>query len=250
MAFDKAEKARRRALKAGPYPKPRGRVPRGSNGVKQRWDNERGGWQDVAAPAWSSTLDFPELGAVVALAAAANPADAVVAAPAVPIAAAPAVTWDAPTIWQLEDERSEKRTVSNAHARLHEHVQLTPRGSRAHTFEHISPGGTTRLEQYTSPAVARAMREERAGCRTRIAQARVEGRVRCYWTACMHCGTSRRIKPDGCMPPHSIGPSLNARERAAYRESEAYAEHGWECPGSHEYYGPCESASEEESDED
>ena len=54
------------------------------------------------------------------------------------------------------------------------------------------------------------------------------------------------------MPPHSIGPTLNARQRAEYRESEAYAEHGWECLGSRVYYGPrCEESdeSEEESEE-
>ena len=78
----------------------------------------------------------------------------------------------------------------------------------------------------------------------------MEGRVRRYWTKCMHCGVSRRIGLDGRMRPHSIGPSMNARARAAYKESEAYAEHEWECPGSREYYGPCESVSEEDSDED
>ena len=63
------------------------------------------------------------------------------------------------------------------------------------------------------------------------------------------CHQSGRIQPDGRMPQHSIGRSLGWRERAAYRESEAYAEHGWECPGSREYYGPRCEESEDESDE-
>ena len=126
---------------------------------------------------------------------------------------------------------------------MRQHVQMTPRGGRVHSFEHISPGGTRRLEEYRSPADLRATREQRCGWRSRIAHARMEmrmeGRVTCYWADCVHCGTSRRIQPDGCMSRHSIGPSLNARERVAYRESEAYAEHEWECPGSRMYFGAC-----------
>jgi hypothetical protein len=34
---------------------------------------------------------------------------------------------------------------------LHEHVQVTPRGSRAHTMTHASPGGTFRVKQHVSP---------------------------------------------------------------------------------------------------
>ena len=54
------------------------------------------------------------------------------------------------------------------------------------------------------------------------------------------------------MLAHSIGPSLRQRERAAYQQSQAYAEHGWECPGSRMYHGPkhadTESAEELESE--
>ena len=136
-------------------------------------------------------------------------------------------------------------------SRLQEHVQLTPRGSRVHRFEHTSPGGTARLEGYTSPADARATREQRRGCRSRIAEARKDPtRVTCYRTTCAHCGSNRLIQPDGRMLRHSIGPTLNARQRAEYRECDAYAEHGWECPGSRVYYGPrCEEESDDSEEE-
>ena len=152
--------------------------------------------------------------------------------------AAPNTSW-APLIYWQPSEASGGSDQKSGGSRLQEHVQLTPRGSRVHRFEHTSPGGTARVEEYASPADARATREQRRGCRSRIALARIDPtRVECYWTACKHCGSSRRISPDGCMHPHSIGPTLNARQRAAYRESEAYAEHGWECLGSRVYYGP------------
>lgn len=244
------KKARQRALKADPFPKPRGRVPRGSNGVPQRWDNQLGGWKDVDAPAWSSTVEFPDLGATVAEL---QPPAADVAPT---IVAAPTVEWEVPTLWQLEasDNCSEKRT------RLHEHVQMTPHGSRAHTLEHISPGGTTRLDEYTSPACAPggATRQQRAACRSRITFARMETRVKCYRTACKHCGRpGRLVGADGRMQEHSPAVGMSARERAAYMQGHVnigcaiYAEHAWECPGGGTYYGPREDGSgEEESEEE
>ena len=63
---ERLKKAKQRALKAAVFPKPRGRVPRGSNGVKQEWDRQSGGWHDVDAPAWCATVEFSELGAAVA----------------------------------------------------------------------------------------------------------------------------------------------------------------------------------------
>ena len=164
--------------------------------------------------------------------------------------AVPVFTWEQPTCWQLPCEAHSHSEDSSSSSQLREHVQLTPRGSRVHSIEHTSPGATTRLEQYTSPADARSTREQRCGWRSRIAdarmEARMEGRVACYWTQCMHCGTERRIGRDGCMMPHSIGPSLKKRERAAYCESEAYAERGMECPGSGVYYGPCDVSDDSE----
>ena len=57
--------------------------------------------------------------------------------------------------------------------RLHEHVQVTPHGSRAHTMKHTSPGGTTRMEQYVSPVGAPQLtREERSAWRVSVAAAR------------------------------------------------------------------------------
>ena len=238
------KKAHQRALKAAPFPKPRGRVPRGSNGAPQVWDKQRGGWHDADTPAWSSTMEFPDVAAV------ALPIEPAAPITAAPVAAAPTIAWEPPIFWQLEKSgRGEDRRVLT---RVREHVQLTPRGSRMHSFEHISPGGTTRLEKETSPADMRASREQRCGWRSRIACARMQTRVKCYRTACMHCGTKRLIQPDGCMQRHSIGPSLNARQRAEYRESQAYAEHEWECPGSLVYYGPsrCEESASDESEDD
>ena len=132
---------------------------------------------------------------------------------------------------------------------LQERVLLTPRGSRNHTFEHTSPGGTTRVEEYTSPPDARATRQERCSWRSRIARARMEARgvvvFERYWMECAHCGREQHIMPNGRMCSHSHRETMSRAERAAYRESEAYAAHGWECPGSREYYGPCDEGEEE-----
>ena len=150
-------------------------------------------------------------------------------------AAVLATAWMTPVLWQpceASGFSAEISRIGRPGEHVNEHVQMTPSGSRLQSFKHTSPGGTVRLEDYTSPADVRASRVQRRGWRSRIANARMEmrmeGRVICYWTECMHCGISRRIQPDGCMPQHSIGPSLSKRERAAYRESEAYAEHGWD----------------------
>jgi len=51
---------------------------------------------------------------------------------------------------------------------LHEHVQVTPGGRRAHNFKHTSPGGTTRFEEYVSPAGTRSTNEERLAWRQRM----------------------------------------------------------------------------------
>ena len=42
---------------------------------------------------------------------------------------------------------------------LHEHVQMTPGGRRSHTIKHTSPGGTTRVKQYSSPDAPLLQRE-------------------------------------------------------------------------------------------
>ena len=61
MALSKEEKARRRAAAAGPYPKPRGRAPMGSNGLPKHWDQAGGGWKDSPTP--DATLAVEEDGA-------------------------------------------------------------------------------------------------------------------------------------------------------------------------------------------
>ena len=192
-----AEKRRQRALKAGPYPRPSGRAPKGSNGRRQTWDKEHGGWRDDVSPeaasAWSASLEFPEVSDAL-VAAAAKPAAADVAAPA-----APAVTWELPTFWRLEEssETQHRRT------RLHERVLVTPSGSRAHTFEHTSPGGTTRPEQYVSPAGVRA---------TRLAQ-----RTRC-WLRLMEGGAHL------VMEARAKRPQLHVYHTDSMAESDSEAE--------------------------
>lgn len=149
--------------------------------------------------------------------------------------AVPTTAWAAPICWQpREAAMSEERSSSCC---LNENVQLTPRGSRVHSFEHTSPGGTMRLEEYTSPADARATREQRCAWRSRIAQARLEARglVDRYETECTKCGRVQHIMPDGCMFPHSLRETMSRSERATYIEGQAYAEHGWLCPGSRVY---------------
>ena len=55
---------------------------------------------------------------------------------------------------------------------LHEHVQVTPRGSRAHTLTHKSPGGTIRIDQRTSPPGSPQPEQERGAWRLHIAAQR------------------------------------------------------------------------------
>ena len=56
--------------------------------------------------------------------------------------------------------------------KLHEHVEMTPGGSRAHTRKHTSPGGTTRCYEYVSPAGAWQKLKERNAWRLDVAAAR------------------------------------------------------------------------------
>ena len=71
--------------------------------------------------------------------------------------ATPATAWAPPTFWQPYEMSGSEESSSeeSSGTRLHEHVQMTPRGSRVHSFEHTSPGGTVRLEDYKSPAFVR-----------------------------------------------------------------------------------------------
>ena len=241
MAWTKEEKAQRRAAKAGPYPKPRGRAPRGSNGLPKSWDKERGGWIDAELSPWAWSSN-------VVLEAAAQHPEAEAAAEhvaATSFAAAPMVTmvsWEPLVLWQQTSCEQSTGSINQ----LHERVLLTPRGSRAHAIEYTSPGGTVREERFTSPAHTSATHERRCSWRSRIADARKEARglVERYETQCTQCGRAQHIMPDGCMFPHSLRETIPRGERASYMEGPIYAERGWECPGSRVYFGACEVVSE------
>ena len=213
MARSKEEKRRRRAEAAGPYPKPRGRAPKGANEIPMEWDQQNGGWKE--APCVSTTCTV-EPGTV-------------------------AVVWKPPLIFERPnaDDSSGWSVDPLLPGMLHSHEQCTPGGSRAHTFKHTSPGGTTRTDQYTSPAASRATGDERCAWRLRIARSRRDARglVARYWTQCSHCHRKQHIMPDGRMFPHSLRETVPSNQRARYK-----SEHGesdvWRCPGSYEYHGP------------
>ena len=219
---------RRRAAAAGPYPRPSGRAPAGKT-----WDKESGDWVALDG---SST---PE-------------AVAITRAPVDDTSCEVVVTWEVPMVIPAAMDHVYEHTTSAdmrqpcgniATSRLHEHEQLTPRGSRAHTFEHTSPGGTTRLEQYRSPAGSRATAEERIAWRHRIACSRKEMRsrrfVQQYSTQCKSCGVQHYILPDGRMRIHSMRETIPSAQRPDYpsrflnNRRDAY-----QCPGSHDYHGP------------
>ena len=118
--------------------------------------------------------------------------------------------------------------------KLHEHVQMTPHGSRAHTINHTSPGGTLRCEEYVSPAGGASQVEERNKRRlnlqaatratkaSRAAEAKKQAEVgnvhrycrkeRCE--ACATCLAPKRRKPA------SRYPCLTVLDRLEYTESE------------------------------
>ena len=83
---------------------------------------------------------------------------------------------------------------------LHEEVITTPRGRRKHKLKHTSPDGTTRNDEYVSPAgVQQQVCQERSACWRRLVAAR-------------RAETQARIL--GC------GECASCLEYAAYRESE------------------------------
>jgi hypothetical protein len=84
---------------------------------------------------------------------------------------------------------------------LHEQVLVTPRGRRAHKLKHTSPGGTTRVDEYLSPAgMQQQVCQERSACWRRLVAAR-------------HAETQAHIL--GC------GECASCLQYAAYRESES-----------------------------
>lgn len=103
--------------------------------------------------------------------------------------APPAVKWHPPQISGLDEIRSASSTLTapaptsfDRHdeadpggklpGRMREDVLFTPRGRREHTFKHTSPGGTTRCEQYSSPAGVQPAWQERVACLERLRSAR------------------------------------------------------------------------------
>ena len=85
-----------------------------------------------------------------------------------------AVAWEPPLIWDQPRAESGLSAVPLLPGSIQE--RCTPRGSRHHIFEHTSPGGTLRVEQYTSPAGGRVSGAERCAWRYRIAKSRREAR--------------------------------------------------------------------------
>ena len=77
--------------------------------------------------------------------------------------------------------------------RLAEQVLVTPNGRRRHKFEHTSPGGTSRVDEYESPADGQHQQRahgRRLECLHRLAAARrTETRVRVFG-----CGTCEACK--------------------------------------------------------
>ena len=75
-------------------------------------------------------------------------------------AATATVTWEAPHFWDHDCKESSCTADPLLPGNLQEHVTVTPGGSRKHSFKHISPGGTSRVEHYKSPADRRMAIEE------------------------------------------------------------------------------------------
>ena len=66
-------------------------------------------------------------------------------------------------------------SAAQSQGTLHEMVQVTPRGRRRHRLEETSPGGTTRVDEYFSPAGAQGQqqqRQPRKECFRRLAAAK------------------------------------------------------------------------------
>ena len=63
-------------------------------------------------------------------------------------------------------------SAAQSQGTLHEIVQVTPRGRRGHRLEETSPGGTTRVDEYFSPAGQQQQRQPRKECFRRLAAAK------------------------------------------------------------------------------
>ena len=120
---------------------------------------------------------------------------------------------------------------------VHEHVQVTPHGSRVHTMKHTSPGGTMRVEQYVSPAgIPQLSREERCAWRLSVAAARREAAAareeeagdnseRDVWRflrrpRCGTCATCLELSRFGGSKHRASAPCATVLSRLEYTESE------------------------------
>lgn len=74
---------------------------------------------------------------------------------------------------------------------LHEEVITTPRGRREHKLKHTSPGGTTRDDEYVSPAgVQQQVSEERSACWRRLVESR-RAETHAHILGCGECAPCR-----------------------------------------------------------
>ena len=204
--------------------------------MSKKWDRQRGEWTDT--PPGSSTGEVEAPGG----------------------ATTAAISWEPPIIWEHACEESSGWSVDPLlPGTLHAHEQCSPAGSRAHTFKHVSPGGTTRSEQYTSPAAGGTTGKQKYAWRLRIARSRKQARVvEPYCVQCPRCHRQQSIMPDGRLFPHSFRETLSPRDRALYRIEHAGKEDMWRCPASYMHFGPektcgdgvSESGGESESEDE
>ena len=109
--------------------------------------------------------------------------------------------------------------------RLEEQVLVTPNGRRRHKFQHTSPGGTSRVDEYVSPADGQHQHGRRLECLHRLAAARrTETRVRVFGCgtceACKEYAQSReyaRARNGERMPLDAMGPRELKRSRSKYQ---------------------------------
>ena len=109
--------------------------------------------------------------------------------------------------------------------RLEEQVLVTPNGRRLHKFEHTSPGGTSRVDEYVSPADGQHQHGRRLECLHRLAAARrTETRVRVFGCGtCEACKEYAQSRELAClrygerMPLDAMGPRELKRSRSKYQ---------------------------------
>ena len=109
--------------------------------------------------------------------------------------------------------------------RLEEQVLVTPNGRRRHKFQHTSPGGTSRVDEYVSPADGQHQHGRRLECLHRLAAARrTETRVRVFGCGtCEACKEYAQSRALAClrngerMPLDAMGPRELKRSRSKYQ---------------------------------